>query len=175
MRVLRLMPWWARGPDSGGCRAASAGDDSVIRFNGCANYSPGAPPIWRKIRYRFAPLAGYQGSRARSMGQKLHYLRDRFVNALAMLRSGQGKLFLTSAQVEYAKRQHEVLNFIARKTGVKLINRPDSAFVNQRKVVPPSYRPTRLQQSAADNVSPELGAEIRDILAAMPLPERNAE
>jgi hypothetical protein len=106
------------------------------------------------------------------MGQKRDYLRDRIVNAVDMLRSGQLQLFTTSLQIEISKRHHEVLNFFSRKTGVKLIRRPDSAYINRRIVIPPSYRPTQLHGVVVAELGDESAAlekEIQDIIASISL------
>ncbi len=95
-----------------------------------------------------------------NMTKRMRYLRDRCVNAYWMLRTGKFKLILKSIYIEISYRINRIIRFLKRidiQVSIRLKGEesildnnlqltghevPGSAFVDKRKVLPPSYRPT---------------------------------
>lgn len=77
---------------------------------------------------------------------RIRYVRDRCVNAYWMLRTGKFKLIFKSIYIELAHRAQVIQNMLTRPKPLDDSQVPGSAFVNRRKVLPPSYRPTIAQQ-----------------------------
>jgi hypothetical protein len=78
---------------------------------------------------------------------KFSYVKDRFVNALWMIRNGKLNLIVKSIYMELSHRvmQLKVLFLHGRNPDYSKL--PGSTYVNRRKVIPPSYRPTVSRQS----------------------------
>jgi hypothetical protein len=75
----------------------------------------------------------------------LRYVRDRCVNAYWMLRTGKFKLIFKSIYIELAHRAQVLQNMLTRPKPLDDSQVPGSAFINRRKVLPRSYRPTVAQ------------------------------
>ena len=105
---------------------------------------------------------------ASTLAKKIGYIKDRFINAYWMLRNGKFKLILKSIYIEIQHRIRDIRAWIksAKKLDDSLV--PGSVFVDKRKVVPPSSRPTESQISASAplQADPEMVAgELRKILS----------
>lgn len=108
---------------------------------------------------------------------RLRYLQDRCVNAYWMLRTGKFKLIFKSIYVELTHRARLVQSLLARsrpqmqmQMQIEGAEPADSAFVNLRKVLPPSYRPTVAQPPipVVLRADPEaIGNDIKRILGAL--------
>ena len=100
--------------------------------------------------------------------KRLLYWKDRFGNAVWMLRPGRFKLFFRSIYIELYPAVERV------RTQLHMEDRqvPDSAFVDKRKVARPGYRPTVSQLSpVALNQDKALivAEELRQILLTLNL------
>jgi glycosyltransferase involved in cell wall biosynthesis len=108
------------------------------------------------------------------MGLKLDYLRDRAFNAVKLVRQGQFRLIMANVFLELAIRSGMLVNTVFRRTGVDLFARSDSRYSNRRKVIPASYRPTKLTNPGVVELSQQtrqtLQEALVEILAALPQP-----
>jgi hypothetical protein len=73
------------------------------------------------------------------------YIRDRCVNAYWMLRTGKFKLIAKSIYIELAHRIEVVRTLLSKPKPLHDSQVPYSAFIDRRRVLPPSYRPTTAQ------------------------------
>ncbi|MEZ5503752.1 MAG: hypothetical protein R3E50_14230 [Halioglobus sp.] len=80
---------------------------------------------------------------AAQFNKKIRYVADRCRNAYWMLRNGNFKLIFKSIYVELSHRAAIVRSWLQRPMALDDSQVPGSVYVNKRKVVPPSYRPTR--------------------------------
>jgi len=76
------------------------------------------------------------------MNRRLRYLRDRLVNALAMLRRGEFRSMLGAVWKEVCHRAESVRGWWIRRRQIDESEVPGSAYVDWRKLNPPGYRPT---------------------------------
>jgi hypothetical protein len=127
-----------------------------------------------------------------NMTKRMRYLRDRCVNAYWMLRTGKFKLILKSIYIEISYRIERIIRFLQRidiQVSIRLKGEepilggnlhltehevPGSAFVDKRKVLPPSYRPTVSYISTrvpllADSVV--VASELKQILSGLSVQE----
>ncbi len=105
---------------------------------------------------------------------RIRYVRDRCVNAYWMLRTGKIKLIFKSIYVELAHRATIVQTMLTRPKPLDDSHVPGSAFINRRKVLPPSYRPTVAQQPLPVplRADPEvLASELKHILSSINIEE----
>lgn len=106
--------------------------------------------------------------------RKFRYLSDRCTNAYWMLRTGKFKLIVKSINIEIDHRITYVRAWLHKGRRLDDSEVPWSAFVNQRKAVPPSFRPTESELSPAEplQVDPEaVASELRQILATFTFQE----
>lgn len=108
--------------------------------------------------------------------KKIRYVKDRCVNAFWMLRTGKFKLIFKSFHMEISHRIGTIKAWLHRDEEVDESLVFDSAFVDKRKVLPPSYRPTDSQFSAlvplrADSMA--VAKEIEQILSTFTVQESN--
>lgn len=109
-----------------------------------------------------------------TMNSRIRYVRDRCVNAYWMLRRGKFKLILKSLYVELAHRVEVVRTRLSRPEPAEPKAVLDSEFVDKRKVLPPSYRPTRAQPplSIPPRADPEvLAGDLKRILCTISIEE----
>jgi len=104
------------------------------------------------------------------LGRKIRYLLERSRNALWMLRTGRFKLFIKSLYIEFYPTVEKV------RTQLHLEERQvsDSAFVDKRKVLRPSFRPTASQPSPGVPLQADtevVADELRQILATLTVQE----
>ncbi|NND66411.1 MAG: hypothetical protein HKN19_02380 [Halioglobus sp.] len=107
------------------------------------------------------------------MNKKIAYVRDRFVNAYWMLREGNFKLIVKSIWIELRDRIEAFHIWRHTRREVPESVMPWSRFVNRRKVVPPSYRPTvsrRMPEEPLKVDRDALVAQLRRSLATIELP-----
>lgn len=79
---------------------------------------------------------------------KLGYIKDRCVNAFWMIRNGKFKLIVKSAYIEVEHRLMKLKVLLLHGRNPDYSKLPGSAYINKRKVIPPSYRPTKSLQSS---------------------------
>ncbi|MCB1705982.1 MAG: hypothetical protein KDI17_14045 [Halioglobus sp.] len=124
--------------------------------------------------------------------RKLRYVKDRASNAYWLLKQGDFKRFLErlTGEVEFqlgSVRDRVITYAEARSQGqLSLQSQPsqeapaavpdlDSEYIDRRKILPPSYRPTQFKRVApvamqAD--AEEVKAELRAILSSFNVRER---
>lgn len=98
----------------------------------------------------------------------LRYIRDRCVNAYWMLRTGKFKLIAKSIYIELAHRVDVVRTLLTRPKPLDDSQVPYSAYIDRRRVLPPSYRPTTAQpplQVALRADSAAIAEDLKRILA----------
>lgn len=111
---------------------------------------------------------------ADTMSKKVRYIKERCVNAYWMLRTGKFTLIFKSIYAELSLRVRQIRNLLPKPREVDSRLVLDSEFFNQRKVIPPSYRPTKSQpvQTVPLQVdSTVVAQELREILAAFTFQE----
>ncbi len=105
-----------------------------------------------------------------TMNSRIRYVKDRCINAYWMVRTGKFRLIFKSLYVELAHRGQIIRNFLSRAKELDDSQVPGSAFVNKRKVLPPSYRPTGAQPAIMVplKADPEIIAkELKHILSTI--------
>lgn len=105
---------------------------------------------------------------------RIRYVKDRCVNAYWMLRTGKIKLIFKSIYIELAHRAMIVKTMLTRPKPLDDSQVPGSAFINRRKVLPPSYRPTVAQQPLPIPLRADHGAiaaDLKRILASLNVDE----
>lgn len=105
-----------------------------------------------------------------TVSSRIRYVRDRCVNAYWMLRSGKFRLIFKSIYIELAHRVRVIQTLLTRPKPLADSEVPDSAYIDRRKVLPPSYRPTAAQPPLpvplrADSVA--IAAELRKIRSTL--------
>jgi hypothetical protein len=78
---------------------------------------------------------------------KFSYVKDRFVNALWMIRNGKLDLIVKSIYIEVSHRVMQLKVLLLHGRNPDYSKLPGSAYINKCKVIPPSYRPTVSRQS----------------------------
>ncbi len=107
------------------------------------------------------------------MNKKLAYLRDRVVNAYWMLREGRFHQVVDAILVELRHRVEAFNTWRRTRKEIPESKVPWSRFVNRRKVIPASYRPTvarRLPEQPLCADRAEVTAELRRLLTTFRLP-----
>lgn len=94
---------------------------------------------------------------------RLRYIKDRCVNAYWMLRTGKFKLIVKSIYIELAHRAKIIQTMLTRPQPLDDSEVPDSAYINRRKVLPPSYRPTLAQPAIPLPPRADLNVIARDL------------
>ena len=108
--------------------------------------------------------------RSSTWNRKIRYYVDRSRNAFWMLRTGRFKLFFNSLYIEFYPQVEMV------RTQLHLEERQvyDSAFVDKRRVLRPSFRPTT-SQSAPEGLlvadTAVVADELRQILSTITVQE----
>lgn len=77
-----------------------------------------------------------------SFTRKLRYVKERCVNAYWMLREGKFKLILQSILTELHHRKESLHTWLKRSKVLDDSVVPFSSYIDRRKVIPASYRPT---------------------------------
>ena len=111
-----------------------------------------------------------------TLWRKLRYVKDRCINAYWMVRNGKFKLILKSIYIEIEHRINVVQEWLTRGEVLDDSQVPASAYTDQRKVIPPSYRPTNSQASTSIAMQAESAAvaiELESILSTMTVEESN--
>lgn len=111
---------------------------------------------------------------ASTLVRKLRYVKDRSVNAYWMLRSGKFKLIFHSFYIEVEHRVQILLGWLSPAVELDDSQVPASAFVDKRKVLPASYRPTHSQPSRPEPLQADptlVGAELGRILSVFHVEE----
>lgn len=106
----------------------------------------------------------------------LRYIRDRCVNAYWMLRTGKFKLIVKSIYIELAHRAQVVSTLLTRPKPLDDSQVPGSAFIDRRRVLPPSYRPTVAQPPLQVPLRADPGAiasDLKRILATFSIDQGN--
>ncbi len=106
---------------------------------------------------------------------KIRYYKERVRNALWMLRTGRFKLFFKSLHIEFYPAVEEVLTILhveEVRTLLHIEERPvpGSDFVDKRKVLRPSFRPTVSQPFSEVGMHADTGVvanELRQILSTI--------
>lgn len=109
-----------------------------------------------------------------TLARKVRYLKERCVNAYWMLRGGKFKLILQSICIELGHRIADIRDFLFKARELDSSRVPDSAFINMRKVVPPSYRPTTSRLAAPTRLQADskvVENELRRILSTLAIIE----
>jgi hypothetical protein len=111
-----------------------------------------------------------------NLARKIIYVKDRCINAYWMLRTGKFKLILKSIHIEISHRIAALQTWLDKGEQLDDTQIPGSAYVNRRKVLPPSYRPTDSRLSApvplrSDPVA--VANELKRILQAVSIQEKN--
>jgi hypothetical protein len=104
--------------------------------------------------------------------RKLHYYKERLRNAIWMLRTRRFKLFFRSLYIEFYPTVEIV------RTQLHIEERPvaDSEFVDKRKVLRPSFRPTVSQPftEIPRHADTEVVAnELRQILSTITVQDKS--
>jgi hypothetical protein len=107
-----------------------------------------------------------------TLTQKIRYYKERCRNALWMLRTGRFKLFFKSLYIEFYPTVEIV------RTQLHIEDRPvaDSEFVDKRRVLRPSFRPTVSQpfSEVRRHGDKEVVAnELRQILSTIIVQEKS--
>jgi hypothetical protein len=84
---------------------------------------------------------------ASPLREKIDYIKDRFVNAFWMIRNGKFKLIAKSMFIEVDHRIRQLKTLLLHGRNPDYSKLPGSAYVNRRKVIPPSYSPTHSRRS----------------------------
>ena len=108
--------------------------------------------------------------------KKIRYVKDRCVNAYWMLRTGRFKLIIKSIRIEINQRIANIHGWLHKGEELDDSQVPGSAFVDKRKVIPPSYRPTHSQYSPVVPLrtdSRAVAKEIEQILSTFNVRENN--
>jgi hypothetical protein len=109
-----------------------------------------------------------------TIDRKLRYLKDRCTNAYWMVRNGKFKLILKSIRIEIEHRIADVQAWLHKVPELDDSQVPGSAFVNKRKVIPPSYKPTKLRLLAPAPLQADpavVAGELRNILSTFTFQE----
>jgi hypothetical protein len=111
-----------------------------------------------------------------NLARKLIYVKDRCINAYWMLRTGKFKLILKSIHIEISHRIGELKTWLEKGEELDDTQIPGSAYVNRRKVLPPSYRPTDSRLSAPGPMRSDpvvVANELKRILQAVSIKDNN--
>jgi hypothetical protein len=103
---------------------------------------------------------------------KIRYYKERCRNAFWMLRTGRFKLFLKSLYIEF----YPAVEKVRTQLHVEERKIPDSGFVDKRKLLRPSFRPTVSQPFQEACTLADKGAvanELRQILSTITIQENN--
>lgn len=113
-----------------------------------------------------------------SLSKKLGYLRDRLVNAWWMIREGRFRLMVKSVFIELGHRREALEGWYKRNRPIPESAIPQSRFVNTRKVLPSSYRPTGAVLIAEQTLRVDrekIGADLKRIRESFELPDAVAK
>lgn len=98
--------------------------------------------------------------------KRLAYLRDRVINAWWMIREGRFRLIVKSVLIEIGHRREALEGWYKRNRPIPESSIPQSRFVNTRKVLPSSYRPTDAVLLAEQSLRVDrekIGADLKRI------------
>ena len=110
------------------------------------------------------------------MNRRLRYLRERIVNALAMLRRGEFLSMVKAVGKELFHRYESVRSWWYRRRQLDYSKSPGSAYVDRRRIPPPAYRPTRATELPPETFPVDLDAiagELEKIRAEVAVKDRH--
>lgn len=108
------------------------------------------------------------------MIKQLRYIRERFVNAVWMVRKGEFRAIVAAVFEEIGHRVNDVRVWWVKVKPKKLVHVADTAYIDPTRVIPPSARPTRLRHSAPPRMTADAGvvkAQIVEILDSLDIEE----